>query len=287
VEGEQHPREEDAAEREQREESGLGHDMTVRCDFMATPPDDVLTPDVVDRLLVEADGPAVRGIAVLGSVARGEASEWSDIDVKSIVGDAAEKWPTRPAFIGRRLVMYSSATAIESWAELGKPDKAIWAAPAFAAMRILLDRDGEVGRLQTAARSFDYATLRPAATSYLRDAAGYACEYIFKIRDGLATRDESKVLHAAGSLIGKCTQLASLAFLVPIRTENEYYRTVSEAAGPAWTRAHRAAFGLDGGDAFAQAIATCALFGETMRLIDDRLDAASREIVRRTLEISP
>jgi len=40
--------------------------MTVLCDFMATSPDDVLTPDVVSRLLVEADGPAVRGIAVLG-----------------------------------------------------------------------------------------------------------------------------------------------------------------------------------------------------------------------------
>ena len=53
---------------------------------------------------------------------------------------------------------------------------------------------------------------------------------------------------------------------VPIRTENDYYREVRDAAGPAWTRAHRAAFGLDGGDAFAQAIATCALFRESMRL---------------------
>ena len=77
------------------------------------------------------------------------------------------------------------------------------------------------------------------------------------------------------------------ALLVPIRTENEYYRKVRDAAGPAWTRAHRAAFGLDGGGAFAQAIATCALFRESMRLIDDRLDPAAREIVRRTLEILP
>ena len=254
---------------------------------MATSPDGVLTPDIVGRLLVEADGPAVRGIAVLGSVARGEASEWSDIDVKSMVGDAADKWPARPAFIGRRLVMYSSATASESWVELGEPEKAIWAAPAFSAMRILLDRDGELGRLRAAAQSFDYATLRPAATSSLCEAAGQACEYIFKIRDGLATRDESKVLHAAGSLIGKCTRMASVALLVPIRTENEYYRKVRDAAGPAWTRAHRAAFGVDGGGAFAQAIATCALFRESMRLIDDRLDPAAREIVRRTLEILP
>ena len=253
---------------------------------MATPVDDVLTPEVVGRLLAEADAPAVRGIAVLGSVARGEASPWSDIDVKSIVGAAADKWATRPAFIGRRLVMYSSATAAESWAELDTPATAIWAAPAFSDMRILLDREGELGRLQSAARSFDYTALRPAATSYVRETAAQACEYIFKIRDGLDTRDESKVLHAAASLVGKCTRMASVAFLVPIRTENEYYRKVYDAAGPTWTSAHRAAFGLDGGDAFAQATATCALFRETMRLVDDRLDDEARAIVGRTLEIT-
>ncbi|MDP9321871.1 MAG: hypothetical protein M3P16_12325 [Chloroflexota bacterium] len=254
---------------------------------MATSVDDVLTPDVVGRLLAAADGPAVQGIAVLGSVARGEASTWSDIDVKSMVGDADAKWPTRPAFIGRRLVMYSSATAAESWAELRRPDKAIWAVPAFTEMRILLDRDGELGRLQAAARSFDYDALRPAAATYLRETAGHACEYIFKIRDGLATRDESKVLHAAASLVGKCERMASVAFLVPIRTENEYYRKVREAAGPAWTSAHRAAFGLDGGDAFAQATAACALFRETIRLVAGRLDDDARAIVGPTLEIAP
>ena len=254
---------------------------------MATPMDDVLTPDVVRRLLAEADGAAVQGIAVLGSVARGEASPWSDIDVKSMVGDDADKWPTRPAFIGRRLVMYSSATAAESWAELRRPDKAIWAVPAFTEMRIVLDRDGELARLQAAARSFDYDALRPAAATYLRETAGHACEYIFKIRDGLATRDESKVLHAAASLVAKCERIASVAFLVPIRTENEYYRKVRAAAGPAWTSAHRAAFGLDGGDAFAQATASCTLFRETMRLVEDRLDDGARAIVGRTLEIAP
>ena len=76
-------------------------------------------------------------------------------------------------------------------------------------------------------------------------------------------------------------------FLTPIPTENVFYRILAETAGPAWTAGHRASFGLDGGDAFAQATAAAGLFRETVRLVDDRLDAATRAIVGPTLEIAP
>ena len=254
---------------------------------MATSLGDVLTPELTDRLVALADGPAVRGIAVLGSAARGEASRWSDIDVESTVADLTAKWTTRPAFVGSRLVMCGSITDSEQRAQLALPSKAIWAVPSYAAMRILVDRDGELARLRLACRSFDYAALRPAATAYIRDAAATSCEYVFKIRDALGTRDESKALHAAASLTGRCERMAAVAFMVPIRTENEYYRVVQRAAGPVWTERHRAAFGLDGGDAFAQAASACALFRETMRIVDDRLDEAARAVVGPTLEIAP
>lgn len=263
--------------------------MTVRCEPMPTSPGmaDVLTPELTDQLVALADGAAVRGIAVLGSAARGEASRWSDIDVESTVTDRAAKWPTRPRFIGSRLVMSSSVTHDEQLAELALPDKAIWAVPSYAAMRILVDRDGALDRLRETCRSFDYAPLRPAAAAYIREKAASSCEYVFKIRDALDTRDESKALHATAALTSRCERMASVAFLVPIRTENEYYRVVQQAAGPVWAERHRAAFGLDGGDAFAQAAAACALFRETMRLVDDRLDAETRAIVGPTLEIAP
>lgn len=254
---------------------------------MATSVGDVLESGVVDELVRLADGPAVRGIAVLGSVARGDASRWSDIDVEATVADPAAKWKTRPSFIGPRLVMCSSITATEQWAQLELPDKAVWAVPAYAAMRILVDRDGGLARLQEASRTFDYGALRPAATAYVRQVAPATCEYVFKIRDGLATRDESKVLHAAAALTGRCERVILVALLVPIRTENEYYRVLQQAAGPVWTERHRAAFGLDGGDAFAQAVAAGGLFRETMRLVDDRLDGDARAIVGPTLEIAP
>lgn len=248
---------------------------------------EILTPDVVSELVALADGPGVRGIAVLGSAARGDASAWSDIDVEATVASPADAWPTRPSFLGDRLVMCSSITGEEQLAQLAMPDKAIWAVPSYAAMRVLVDRDGALERLQRTARSFDYATLRAAATAYVREKSASACEYVYKIKDAIERRDESKALHATVALTARAERLVAAAFLPPIRTENEYYRTLQAVAGPAWTAAHRAAFGLGGGDAFDRARAAVGLFRETLRLVDDRLDERGRDTVVRTLAIQP
>ena len=254
---------------------------------MATSVGDVLTPALMADLVTLADGPAVRGIAVLGSAARGDASRWSDVDVESTVAGLADKWPTRPSFISGRLVMSGSITHDEQVAQLELPDKAIWAVPSYAAMRILVDRGGELEHLRGVCQAFDFAALRPAATTYIREKAGSSCEYVFKIRDALERRHESKALHAAAALMGRCERIVAVAFLAPIPTENEYLAIVRAAGGPVWTAAHRRAIGLEGGDAFTQAEGAARLFQETIRLIDDRLDDPTRAIVGPTLEIAP
>ena len=288
VQRQEHPGEQDAPKGEQRERSGLGlgHGQTVLCGLVTTVLE-ILTPEVLGEVIALADGPGVRGIAVLGSAARGDASAWSDIDVEATVAHAAESWSVRPSFLGTRLVMCSSITAEQQLAQLVLPDKAIWAVPSYAAMRVLVDRDGALDRLQRIARSFDYAILRPAATTYVREKAASACEYGYKIRDAVERRDESKALHAAAALTARSEGIVAAALLTPIRTENEYYRTLQSNAGPAWAAAHRAAFGLGGGDAFDHARAAGRLFRETIRLVDDRLDARSRDTVARTLAILP
>jgi len=254
---------------------------------MATSIGDVLTPALMADLVTLADGPAVRGIAVLGSAARGEASRWSDVDVESTVAGPADKWPTRPSFIDGRLVMSSSVTPQEQVAQLELPEKAIWAVPSYAVMRVLVDRGGGLEHLREVCGAFDFASLRPAATTYLREKAGSSCEYVFKIRDALERRHESKALHAAAALMGKCERIVAVAFLTPIPTENEYLAIVRAAGGPVWTAAHRRAYGLEGGDAFTEAEAAVRLFRETIRLIDDRLDGPTRAVVGPTLGIAP
>src|SRR5438270_9173571 len=87
--------------------------QTVLCDPMATAVGGSLAPELLARIIAIGDGPGVRGVSLLGSVARGEATAWSDIDIESTVIDPAAKWDTRPSFLGDRLVMSHSITPAE------------------------------------------------------------------------------------------------------------------------------------------------------------------------------
>ncbi|HEY6202714.1 MAG TPA: hypothetical protein VI056_06695 [Candidatus Limnocylindria bacterium] len=62
---------------------------------------------------------------------------------------------------------------------------------------------------------------------------------------------------------------------------------VWDTAGIAWSREHRAALGLNGGGAFAQALAACRLCSETLRLLDDVLDDEARRITARAIAVVP
>lgn len=249
---------------------------------------DVLTPDTVAQLLILAYAPGVHGVAVVGSAARGDASEWSDIDVHAYVVLPSQRWETRPVFLGDRLVMIASDVVESSRAELASPEKAIWAVPAIRDMRILLDNERKLLALKQEAESFEWSALRPAAEAAARANVAVSAEYVLKIRAGRARGDESAVLHAAGALAARCTRAIVTARGVLIRTENEYYREAREAAGAQWARHHRECFGLgaDGPiarDAFEQGLAACRLYEQTAAVLDDILDGAARETVRRSL----
>lgn len=257
---------------------------------MTTGTVEVLTPDTIAQLLILAYAPGVHGIAVVGSTARGDANPWSDIDVHAYVRLASQKDAARALLMGDRLVMIATDTIDDSRAELRTPSRAVWAVPAILDMRILLDQERQLAALKQEAEAFEWSTLREqAAASECRRLVASA-EYVYKIRAAIERRDESAALHAAWALIDRCTSGIVTARGVFVRTENEYYRKAQEEAGSHWADLHRQCFGLaaDGAvaiDAFAQAFAACALYAETVRVLDDILDAAAREVTTRAVDL--
>ena len=257
---------------------------------MTTGTVEVLTPDTIAQLLILAYAPGVHGIAVVGSTARGDANPWSDIDVHAYVRLASQKDAARALLMGDRLVMIATDTIDDSRAELRTPSRAVWAVPAILDMRILLDQERQLAALKQEAEAFEWSTLREqAAASECRRLVASA-EYVYKIRAAIEGRDESAALHAAWALIDRCTSGIVTARGVFVRTENEYYRKAQEEAGARWADLHRQCFGLaaDGAvaiDAFAQAFAACALYAETVRVLDDILDPAAREVTTRAVAL--
>jgi predicted nucleotidyltransferase len=247
---------------------------------LATPP-----PTTVDeRALVEfADSPGTRGLALAGSIVRGELTPWSDIDVNRYVAGTGIARAVPPRWIGDRLVRVSCQTMEEAWAELERPELAIWAVLPLRSMRILLDRDGDVARLSERARAFRWEDIADRARSWASRRLAKDAENVLKLRAAIDAGDESSILNAHLNLAAHCADAVAVARGVLIPTENRFHDVVRQAAGPEWTRRQRAAYGLDGGDAAARARASCQLYAHTVSLLE--LAADDRVVVERALQV--
>jgi len=241
---------------------------------------------VDEQALIEfADSPGTRGIALAGSAVRGELTEWSDLDVNRYAAGGGIATTVAPRWVGDRLVRVSSQTMEEAWAELERPDQAIWAVLPLRSMRILVDRDGDVARLSERARLFRWEDVADRARSWASRRLAKDAENVLKLRAAMGAGDESSILNAHLNLAAHCADAVAVARGVLIPTENRFHDVVRQAAGPEWTRRQRAAYGLDGGDAVARARATCELYAHTLSLVD--LDADDRAVAERALQALP
>jgi len=141
--------------------------------------------------------------------------------------------------------------------------------------------------IRSEALAFEWSRIAGAANDWASNRVAKDAENVLKLRAALDARDESSVLNAHLNLALHCTQAICISLGVLITSENRFHEQVREAAGPTWTKAQRAAYGLDGEDIFARAVATCALYEATVTLLSVRLDVEAREVAARAIAIMP
>jgi hypothetical protein len=237
-----------------------------------------------DRALIEfADRPGTTGIAISGSFARDAENEWSDVDVNRYIAGTGVAEAVAPRWIGGRLVRVSSQTMEEAWAELDRPEVAVWAVLPLRAMRILVDREGEVVRLVGAALAFRWDAIAERARVWASRRLAKDAENVLKLRSAIDRVDESSILNAHLNLAQHCADAIAVGRGVLISTENRFHDEVRASAGPEWTRGQRSAYGLDGGDTIARARATCALYALTVAMLE--LDPEDRQVADRAMEV--
>ena len=242
---------------------------------------------MVDVVVATADAPGTIGIALVGSHARGTATRWSDIDVHRYVRDGTPKPANIVRWVGDRLLRANTLTPREIREELARPERAVWAVEPTRTMRILVDREGQLGVLRSEALAFEWSRVADAAYDWASKRLSKDAENVLKLCAAVDARDESSVLNAHLNLALHCTEAACVSLGVLITTENRFHHEVRQAAGRTWTDAQRAAYGLDGGDIFARAVATCALYDATVTLLSDRLDSSAREVAARAIALMP
>jgi predicted nucleotidyltransferase len=250
-----------------------------------------LTDSFIQFLLEKIDSPAVVGVGITGSYARGQEGKYSDVDVDIYVTELPENEHDRYTlrYWDDKLVSLKYALLEEERAALMNPRRAIWVAPGLRGMKIVLDKEGSLAELQNAARHFDFSLLQPEADEFAGETIMGCAEEIHKLLNGLARNHESTVLYATWGLVKNLLEAVAVQRGVLIVSENRYFDLIQEAVGrdTKWVSAFRTAWGLDSTSSQYQARGAAALrlYRLSAVMFDGLIPDVHREVVKRTLQL--
>jgi len=250
-----------------------------------------LSEPFIQSLLEKIDSPEVIGVGIVGSYARGQETKYSDVDldiyVSKLPEDIYDRYTLR--YLDGKLISLKYTLLADERAALSNARRAIWAIPGLRGMKILLDKDGSMVALQKAAQEFDWSTLQPAADEYAAEQVMGNAEEVHKILNGLARGHESTVLYATWGLVKNMLEAVAVQKGLMIVSENRYFDLIQDAAGrdSEWTRAFRAAWGLqaDASQYQARGEAALRLYQFSAEIFDPLIPDKHRDVVNKTLQL--
>jgi hypothetical protein len=208
-----------------------------------------LSDSFLQSLLERIDSPDVIGVCIVGSYARGQEAQYSDVDVDIFVSKQPENPYDRYTlrYWDDKLISLKYTLLEEERSALTNPRRAIWAVPGLRGMKILLDKDNSLAALQKDAFDFDWSPLQPAADEFAAEEIIGNAEEVHKILNGLARGHESTVLYATWGLVKNMLEAVAVQRGLLIVSENRYFDLLQESVGrdSKWTSAFRTAWGLD------------------------------------------
>ena len=250
-----------------------------------------LSNPFIQSALERIDSADVVGVGIVGSYARGQESKYSDVDFDIFVSRLPENPDDRYTlrYWENKLVSLKHTLLEDERAALTNPRRAIWAVPGLRGMRILLDKDGSMAALQQAAQEFDWSPLQSLADEFAAEEIMGNAEEVHKILNGLAREHESTVLYASWGLVKNMLEAVAVQKGILIVSENRYFDLIQDSVGRGseWTRAFRAAWGLDPSGAGYQqrGAAALALYGLSAEMFDELIPDKHRGVVNKTLQL--
>jgi hypothetical protein len=248
-----------------------------------------LSDPFIRSVLETIDSPDIVGVGIVGSYSRGQESKYSDVDFDIFVNKVPENPYDRYTlrYWDGKLVSLKYTLLDDERSTLINPRRAIWAVPGLRGMKIVLDKDGLLGVLQQAAHDFDWSPLQSAANEYAAEEVMGCSEEVHKILSGLVRGHESTVLYATWGLVNGMLSAVAVQRGLMIVSENRYFDLIQDSVGrdSKWTRAFRAAWGLDptASPYQSRGAAALMLYRLTAVMFDDLIPEKHREVVNTTL----
>lgn len=251
-----------------------------------------LTDHFLSALVDELDNDAALGIILGGSYARGEATLLSDVDVAFFVRDEAGPSPKRYSYRDGYLLSIATKTIAGVREEVSKPNRAIWVVPGLSHYKLLLDKDGSVGKLLGDIETFTWEPLQIAADGYASRSVAALVEGVHKILGEVLKGDDLAVSYATTNLLHGLTEAVAVQRGVLIKSDNTYYWQVQESVGLAsdWTRYHRLAIGVDRDlteplPVRSRSISALQLYKETVELLRSIMQSEHLTVAEQAMRI--
>jgi len=248
-----------------------------------------LSDSFIQSVLKKIDSPEVIGVGIVGSYARGQESKYSDVDFDIFVSKLPEDDKYTLKYFDSKLVSLKYALLDDEHAALTNPRRAIWAVPGLSGMRIVLDKTGELTKLQKSAQTFDFSPLQSAADEFAAEQVMHSAEEVHKMLSGLARGHESTVLYSVWGLVTNMLEAVAVQRGIMIVSENRYFDLIQDSAGrdSKWVSAFRAAWGLDSTSSQYQSrgAAALALYRLSAAMFDEFIPDEHRDVVNNTLRL--
>ena len=238
-------------------------------------------------LVMQFDRPQVQAILLVGSLARGEAGPYSDVDLLRLVD--APLPATNSQLWQNRLVNVSDADVeiVETW--FSEPEKAVEVVSGLRQARVLLEKDGSAQTLLERARAFVWTPDLQAKADVWASAqlVGWA-EEAHKGLAGLQSGNIGQLLHAQFGLSwGLAKTIRVQRGLLSSSDNNFLTELQKEFAGtPAemrWLELLRGVYGLTGLTLVGRVRAGLELYCLTVDLLSSSLQPHDRPAVEHTV----
>jgi predicted nucleotidyltransferase len=185
-------------------------------------------------------------VLLVGSWARGDAHEASDIDLWVVGG--RRRGPYRILERDGHMVCVNYLTAAEARREMRNPGRLDGAVPGWRIARILRDPRGLAARLKAEARRFRWSSLRRERDRYLADQLVAWAEEVAKLLRAMERGERETAAVQRNLLANRMAFLRLLPLERLWDTENGLWERAGSWAGRRFASAQRAALGTDGAD---------------------------------------
>jgi hypothetical protein len=253
-----------------------------------------LSDDFLNALIAEIDTVDIVGITLAGSHIRGDATQFSDVDLACWVPDMMKQPLKRMVYRNGHLVSIGFKKGVDVRRSLTLPYLAIWVGASLqtpGVRRTLLDKDGSVTALMHDIATFRWEPLQGSANFFASDWLMLMTEMAHKVLSELTKDNDLGIAYACEKLLSHLTEVVAVQRGVMIKTDSTYYQQVEEAAGldSDWTTYHRQVAGVDIPSNMhpvkARGIAALHLYRETVKLLWDILVPEHREVIEQTLDV--